>query len=445
MTSQKPKKESVRGISKTLLLGTILAGSFSFLLLAIPIVRPFTYEAVTNTKNNDQIAVVSDPEVVEEKHIPNYVDTPKPLRAIYMTQCVAGTPSFREQLVNLIDETELNAVVIDIKDYSGRIGFTTDNPVLKESVSDTCRAPDIRDFIERLHEKGIYVIARITVFQDPYYSKTHPELAIKKASATSTIWTDYKGLSFIDVGAKRYREYIIELSKEAHILGFDELNFDYIRFPSDGDMKDIFYPYTKNQPRQVVLEEFFAYLHDKLKDPSSQIGGRNAVLSADLFGMTTTNTDDLNIGQVLERTLPYFDYISPMVYPSHYPPYFNSWPNPNNVPYEIVKFSMDAAVRRAKATSTAVETLDGKPIYKEELFKDSNGATTTRRVFTGLYTKESYPASIMRPWLQDFDYGGNYDIEEVRAQIQATYDAGLDSWMLWNPSNVYTRGAFESE
>jgi hypothetical protein len=429
-------------IHSPFLLGAASASAVLFLFFVMPVFAPISYEAAL-TGDDAQLAQLMD----EEENVlqPIYLSTPEPLRAIYMTQCVVGTPSFREELVRLIEETELNAVVIDIKDYSGRIGFLTDNPALKESVSLTCRAHDMRDFIVRLHEKGIYVIARITVFQDPYYSKVHPELAIKKASATTTVWTDYKGLSFIDVGAVAFWDYIVELSKEARRLGFDELNFDYIRFPSDGNMKDIYYPYTKNRPRQVVLEEFFAYLSNKLKDSGAQAGGVSPVLSADLFGMTTTNTDDLNIGQVLERTFPYFDFISPMVYPSHYPPHFNGWANPNAVPYDIVRFSLDSAVRRARATTTTVETQTGKPMYKEELSFDENGATTTQRVFTGLYTKESYPASIIRPWLQDFDYGGNYDVAEVRAQIQATYDAGLDSWMIWSPSNIYTRGAFEAK
>jgi len=131
----------------------------------------------------------------------------------------------------------------------------------------------------------------------------------------------------------------------------------------------------------------------------------DVVLSADLFGMVTTNSDDLNIGQILEYAAPYFDYISPMVYPSHYPRGFNGWQNPNNYPYEVVNFSMSKAVEKLVNASTS-------PLK-------------------------------LRPWLQDFDYGGDYDIPEVKAQIQATYDAGLTSWMLWSASNRYTRGALE--
>ncbi|MBU2633007.1 putative glycoside hydrolase [Patescibacteria group bacterium] len=366
--------------------------------------------------------------------VAKHLDTPEAVKAIYMTQCVAGTPSFRQDLVDLVEETELNSIIIDVKDYSGGIGFLTDNPKLKEFVSDKCRAPDIKEFIEKLHDKGIYVIARITVFQDPLYVQSYPEMAVKKAS-DGTVWKDYKKISFIDVGARDFWDYIIELSKEAYGVGFDELNFDYIRFPSDGPMKDIYFPYSNGRAKAEALEEFFEYLSSSLKNSETYHTNTVPKLSADLFGMTTTNTDDLNIGQVLERTLPYFDYIAPMVYPSHYPSGFNGWANPNNYPYDVVKFSMTRAVERAESETTTVKAFTTEPIYET--------STTTGQVFSGLYSKQSYSKLKLRPWLQDFDYGGNYDIKEVRAQIQATYDSGLTSWMLWAPSNRYTEGAME--
>lgn len=406
----------------------------AMLLVFLPVAYFAVPSIVTTTYKGSVTAGLSESDVVED--IPPrvvHLSTPKPLRAIYMTQCVVGTPSFRDELVSLIESSELNSVVIDVKDYTGKIGFSTDNPALSESVSDKCGANDMQEFIASLHDKGIYTIARITVFQDPFYTTARPNLAVKKASDGS-VWRDYKGLSFIDVGARPFWDYIVELSKETHALGFDELNFDYIRFPSDGPMNDIYFPFSEaailgsaRYGKADVLEQFFIYLHSNLKNPEVYIGNVPPVLSADVFGMTTTNTDDLNIGQVLERTLPYFDYVAPMVYPSHYPNGFNNWANPNLFPYEVVKFSMESAVRRAAATSTTVKTLTNTLI-----------STTTL-----LYAKESFDTLKLRPWIQDFDYGGDYDIAEVRTQIQATYDAGLDSWMLWAPSNQYTRGALK--
>lgn len=379
--------------------------------------------------------------------LPDYQPIPEAVKAIYMSQCVVGTPSFREDLVSLVRETELNSIIIDIKDYTGKLAFTTDHPELAASVSDQCGARDMAAFIAHLHKESIYVIGRITVFQDPYYSRKHPELAVKFADPLGEVWQDHKGLSFIDVGAKPFWDYIVTISREAHKLGFDELNYDYVRFPSDGPMSNILFEWAGETPKAVALEEFFAYLHGKMKDAEAYpVGVEPPIISADLFGMVTTNHDDLNIGQVLERALPYFDYIAPMIYPSHYPSGFNGWSDPNMVPYKLIKFVLDSAVERAVASSSKIQWLGAEPIYETLVVPpvSSTTATTTERVFTGRYTKESYDPDIIRPWLQDFDYGGDYDVAEVRAQIKATYDAGLDSWMLWAPSNRYTRGALES-
>ena len=157
-----------------------------------------------------------------------------------------------------------------------------------------------------------------------------------------------------------------------------------------------------------VLSEFFAYLDSQLADISIPI-------SADVFGMVATNYDDLNIGQVLEQIAPHFDYIAPMVYPSHYPPTFQGFKNPAAHPYEIVLYSMSKAVERLIAASStpASPTSQGGP-------------------------------SKLRPWIQDFDLGATYDAEKVRAEIQAVYDSGLTSWMSWDAGNKYTRDAYKT-
>lgn len=352
----------------------------------------------------------------EESDMPTaqHIPTPESVKAIYMSQCAAGTPSFRESLTHLIDTTELNAIVIDIRDYTGKIAFPTDNPVLKDMVSDECGARDMKTFIESLHAKNIYVIGRITVFQNPAYTKAHPEQAVQRASGG--VWKDFKGLAFVDVGATEYWDTVVELSKESYAIGFDELNFDYIRYPSDGPMKEAVFRKREGKTKQEILEEFFKYLHEKL-EPTG------VVTSADLFGMVTTNTDDLNIGQVLERALPYFDYIAPMVYPSHYPTGFNGYKNVNEHPYDIVHFSMSEAVRRTAATTTIIGSMAYSPI-----------ASTSPQ----LYAKPAYPASKMRPWLQDFDYPVEYTPAMVQAQIQANIDAGLNSYLFWDPANKYS-------
>ncbi|MBI5645160.1 hypothetical protein HY970_03610 [Candidatus Kaiserbacteria bacterium] len=342
-----------------------------------------------------------------------HIATPKAVKAIYMSQCVVGTPTFRDELVKLIDTTELNAVVIDIRDYTGKIAFPTDSPLIKDYVSDQCGAHDMRSFVEELHKKNIYVIGRITVFQNPAYTKNHPEEAVQHVNGG--VWKDRKGLAFVDVGARPYWETVVELSKESYALGFDELNFDYIRFPSDGDMKAAVYSWDLGKTKQEALEEFFKYLHDELKSTG-------VILSADLFGYVTVHADDLGIGQILERAMPYFDYIDPMVYPSHYNSGFAGLKDVNSDPYKVVHVSLVGAVKRAQATTTELYS-----------FAETAIASTSPQ----LYSKQAYPASKIRPWLQSFDYPVSYTPEMVRTQIKANEDAGVNSYLFWDPANKY--------
>ena len=356
------------------------------------------------------------------------VPTPEPMYAIYMSQCVVGTPSFREDLVRIIEETDLNAVVIDIKDFSGTIGFPTEDPRFEEVTLTSCGAYDMQEFIAELHEKGIYVIGRITVFQDPSYTEAFPEQAVQSIANPGEPWTDYKGLAFVDVSSEPFWDYIVTLSKEAYAIGFDELNYDYVRYPSDGNMKDASYV---NDNKAEALETFFAYLYDEV----NPIG---VVMSADIFGYTTVLTDDLGIGQQLERALPYFDYVAPMVYPSHYNPGFAGLQNPNSDPHKVVFTSMAEAARRAAAEESRVPALGSKPVFEDVIVPaTSTTPTTTQKVATGFYTKPVHDPLKLRPWLQDFDYGKDYTVEDIQGQIEATYDAGLTSWFFWDPANRY--------
>lgn len=389
----------------------------------IPMLVATSYSQNTDTTVSEE-KEENIPEVfVQDGHL----TTPEAVKGIYMSQCVAGTPTFRNSLVSFVEASELNAIVIDIKDYSGTIGFPTSDPRFEDTSMQSCGASDMKEFVKSLHDKSIYVIGRITVFQDPQYSKAHPEQSVQSKSRGAP-WKDHKGLNFVDVSSRDFWDYIVVLSKESIAMGFDELNYDYIRYPSDGPMEDAVY---QNPNRAEALERFFKYLHDEVKPTG-------VVMSADLFGMAASNTDDLGIGQVLERALPYFDYIMPMVYPSHYPDGFNGYGDPNNYPYEVVKYAMDRAVARTVATQTSVRTLDGEPIMRTEIVPATEtSATTTRPVATGMYTKSIFDTQKIRPWLQDFDYGKEYLSSDILAQTRATYDAGLTSWIFWDPANKY--------
>ncbi|MCK9352062.1 MAG: putative glycoside hydrolase [Candidatus Paceibacterota bacterium] len=350
---------------------------------------------------NLKFQVVSDADIPLVPPPVIHVKTPDAVKAAYMSSCVASTPDFRDRVINIVNTTEINSLVVDIKDYSGRLSYTPSNKsLLQEPDPDSCRIRNIRELIDRLHSDNIYVIGRVAVFQDPYFVGLHPDLAIRKVS-TGGIWKDRKGLSWIDAASQEMWEYTVAIARDAYSQGFDEMNFDYVRFPSDGEVSDMLLPISATTTKSEVILNFFSYLSDEMKTSG-------ITTSADLFGMTTTANDDMNIGQLLETALPYFDYIAPMVYPSHYPNGFNGWSNPNAHPYELIKFVMDSGSEKAiKASTTPLK---------------------------------------LRPWLQDFSLGTpSYGKAEVEEQIRATYDAGLTSWMLWDPSNKYAGGALLRE
>ncbi len=393
-----------RPIKKTHMVGgAFVMGSLSlFYAGSVAMLSPLEYQApIVETRE----APASTPEniiVPEPVPIPPviHVKTPDAVKAIYMSSWVAGTPSIRERVIGIVNHTEANSLVIDIKDYSGRISYQVSDPELLKIGSVEVRIRDIRELIARLHEDNIYVIGRIAVFQDPYFVKLHPELAVK-SKKTLGAWKDDKGITWLDASAKEVWDYCLAIAKDAHEAGFDEINFDYVRFPSDGNIQDMSFPISGNRPKPEVIKEFFAYLDARMKTAG-------ITTSADIFGMTTTANDDLNIGQVLENALPYFDYLAPMVYPSHYPNGFMGFSNPNAHPYEVIEYVMKSGVDRAIVASTT-------PLK-------------------------------LRPWLQDFSLGPPvYGKKEVEDQIQAVYDAGLTSWMLWDPGNKYNGGALLRE
>ena len=322
------------------------------------------------------------------KHIP----TPITVKAAYYTSWAAGTPSFQKQMFGLIKGTELNSLVIDIKDYSGRISFPMNDPEILKTGSVQERIPEIKEMIGKLHEEGIYVIGRVAVFQDPFIVKVHPEWSVKDKN-TGGIWKDSGGANWVDPDNKQMWQYVSIIAKEAYAVGFDEINFDYVRFPSDG-ISSAKFDKSASTTKAEVLTQFFSYLHDEL----SPLG---IPISADVFGQTTSDIGDMGIGQHFENVLPYFDFVDPMVYPSHYISGFIDYKDPALHPYAVVKYALDQAVLRAVTASSSPDKI--------------------------------------RPWLQAFDLGATYTPEMVHEQIQATADAGANGWLLWNAGSVYNR------
>jgi hypothetical protein len=327
---------------------------------------------------------------------PKHIKTPEVVKAVYISSWVAGTKKYRDRIIKLIDETEINAIVIDIKDATGKISFVTDHPVVEGFKSSENRIRDIKSLITTLHRKNIYVIGRISVFQDDFMAHKNPQWALKKVS-DGQVWKDRKGLAYLNPSHGEVLDYTVAIARASYEMGFDEINFDYIRYPSDGKISDLHYQLKKGESRADHMESFFKNLHKEMKKDE------NIPISADIFGMTTEAKDDLGIGQIWEKTIPYFDFICPMVYPSHYPDGYLGFKNPAEHPYEVVYRALRKAVSKTEKA--------GEKISK------------------------------IRPWLQDFNLGARYGREEIRAQIKAAGDNDIFSWMLWDPGNSYTREA----
>ncbi len=358
---------------------------------------------------------------------------PKTVKAVYLTGWSAGNPKKIEEIINLAKTTEINAVVIDVKDYLGKVFFETRDDLTKNIGSREIRIKDFAGLIKRLHNEKIYVIARIAVFQDLYLAEHRPEYAVKNSN-NGKIWRDNKNLAWVDPGSKFVWDYNIAVAKQAANLGVDEINLDYIRFPSDGSISQLSYPVydpsRESKPEQI--RKFFEYFHDELKNSSAKT-------SADVFGLVTINTDDMGIGQILEYALPYFDYLAPMVYPSHYASGFIGYKNPALYPYEVIDYSLEKAVARIKNLDLALNT--GMTM--------ASSSEIIPYIKFGNLPKNTALAQI-RPWLQAFDLGATYTPEMIRKQIQAVDDNGSTSspqagWYLWNPSNVYSPQALIKE
>jgi hypothetical protein len=333
------------------------------------------------------------------------VNPPKVIKAVYLTSWSAGSSKRIDYVLQLAKTTGVNAVVIDVKDFSGQVAY--DTGVLEVALynGENIKIRDLKGLLKKFHEQGIYTIARVTIFQDPVLAAARPDLAVQNKEGEG-IWRDYKGLGWIDPGSQEAWNYNVAIARDAASHGFDEINFDYIRFPSDGNLKDMKFPFADpEKPKSAVLKEFFAHLQENLPD---------VAISADLFGLTTVNRDDLGIGQDIEDAYWHFDYVYPMVYPSHYANGFYGFAKPAEYPYEIVKYSMNTAHLRLQALQQA---------YPDQEFAK------------------------LRPWLQDFNLGATYDAIMVQAQIQATKEAmgeAYTGFLLWAPTNVYTQEALKT-
>jgi hypothetical protein len=248
--------------------------------------------------------------------------------------------------------------------------------------------------IRKLHRHHLYVIGRVVTFQDPILSRVRPDLSIRDTHAGR--WKNTKGLGWLDPYSTEAQDYNIAIAIEAVELGFDEIQFDYVRFPSDGDTTRMWLTHKDERLPHDVIRDF---LHRARRE----VMGRGAYMSTDIFGLTALVSDDLGIGQRIELIAREVDYVSLMLYPSHFHKPEYGIPDPEKEPYRTVSVSLRDAKRRIKGTGAK-----------------------------------------LRPWLQDFTLQVPYTPVEVRAQIQAVEDAGVHEWLLWNARNRYTEDALKS-
>ena len=322
---------------------------------------------------------------------------PESVRGIYLNAWGAGSTRRREALIDLARRTEVNAFVIDIKDATGFVSHATAVPLAHEvGATEEVRIRDLAGMLGRLKEAGIYPIARIVVAKDPLLAEGRPELAIQDSAGG--VWVDQDSVRWLNLHDRRVWDYHVDLAREVVRAGFPEIQWDYVRFPDAPEAlraRSVF-PGANGRTRTDAVRAFLGYSREAL-------AREGAAVTADVFGVTTSYRKDVGIGQVWESFIDQVDAALPMVYPSHYWTGSFGFDEPNAHPYEIVR----RALRDAVARSALVE-----------------GAGT------------------VRPWLQDFSLGEPpYGAPEIRAQIQATYDAGVKEWILWNPGSRYTEAA----
>lgn len=371
------------------------------------------------------------------------------VKGIYVTGAMAGTSNM-DNLIDLVDRTELNTMVIDVKNDEGRVVYDMDSALVREIGAVKEYVSDMPGLIRKCREHGIYLIARIVAFKDPFLAENRQDLAL--TDKEGNIFRDKSGLAWVNPYKREVWDYLLEIARQAASIGFDEIQFDYIRFSTDAGMSKVdFGEDALEWDKEDVITEFTGYAARELHD-------MGVPLSADVYGVIIDSKLDASIvGQNYYEMAKHLDYISPMVYPSHYGPGNLGLAVPDAQPYETIFRSMKASRK----------VLAGMEREKEEMQVSGNdvsgnsisGNGILENSISGNSMEEADPRDLVpnpeiradvRPWLQDFTATWvkghiRYGPEEIRAQIQAVYDAGYEEWILWNASNRYTEGGLLPE
>jgi hypothetical protein len=324
------------------------------------------------------------------------------LRGLYLNRFAPQNAAKMRHLLAIADSTEINAFVIDMKDEFG-LNYRSSNPALRRNAGGTHGyVANVRTLVDSLKAHGVVPIARIVAFKDPVAARVNPAWTIRRED--SSVWLDKEALAWVNAHNREVWEYNLGVAEELVKLGFEEIQWDYIRFPEPYRSlpKQVFPGATLSKPD--ALAAFLKLARERL----SKLGVRS---TADVFGLVTTVRGALEVGQSWEKISPHVDVVLPMPYPSHYPRGAFGIDRPNAEPYKVLKTALDTArVRDEKLGITK--------------------------------------ADHVRPWIQAFTLGKpEYGPEQINAQKQAIYDAGYDGWILWSPGSKYDPfvPAFERE
>lgn len=318
-------------------------------------------------------------------------------RAIYLSADTIASPGKLSALLDMVDRTELNAVVIDVKaDNSGLVLYNSKLPIVEQLGTSNGIIADLDGLLARLKERKVYTIARLSVFWDQVATSARPEWALMRKSAPGQPWLDAYSKRWANPHNHAVWDYNLAIAKEVASRGFNEVQFDIAYFPSNGALDDIDYgPDGAGKKRVDAIMGFL----DAAQQALTPLG---AYVSVDALGLTPFVQDDMGVGQQFDDLVARADYVSPFVYPSDFADHFLDFDKPADHPAEVVTEAMKVAAKRA-----------GK-------------------------------SAMIRPWLQDFSREVPYDVPKVRAEIDAAEQNGSSGWMLWNFGNVYSEGALKA-
>ncbi|HEX7978930.1 MAG TPA: putative glycoside hydrolase [Gemmatimonadaceae bacterium] len=351
---------------------------------------------VTNTRHDSasgEIAEGTAPQSASRSGGTADVEREFPVvRALYVNRFAAQSAKRMRQLIQIADETEINALVIDMKDEFG-LNFKTQNPEFARNAGTAGVVRNLPALLDTLRAHKILPIARLVVFKDSVTARVHPEWTIRRQD--NSVWRDKKGIAWVNPYHRELWNYNIGVAEELAKMGFGEIQFDYIRFPEPYPSlpKQVF-PDSKGVGKPELLAQF-------LQEANARFDKLGVRTTADIFGLVTTVGGPLEVGQWWEKISPHVDVVLPMVYPSHYPRGDLGLAVPNAEPYKVLTIALTRARQRDQKLGIK------KPEH-------------------------------IRPWLQAFTLGKPpYGPAEIEAQKKGTYDSGYDGWVLWNPGSKY--------